>query len=73
LGARSFERSKEYSAEWIARRIREENKFKIVKILKTWTHSSQEDNCSTTLVQKLNQLTDLDIILALKAIKIKKQ
>ena len=73
LGARHFGRSKEYSAKWIARRIKEENKSKAVKILKIWAHLFQKDNCSTTLVQELNWLTDSDAILALKTVKIKKQ
>ena len=50
------------------RRLKEENKSETVKILKTWAHSSQENEFSTNLVQKLNPLTDSDIILALKAI-----
>ena len=69
LGVRHFGKSKEYSVQWIARRIKEENKSEAMKILKTWAYSSQEDNCLTTLVQELNWLTDLDVILALKAIE----
>jgi len=70
LDARYFRRSKEYSVEWIVRRIREENESKTVKILKIQTYFSQEDNYLITLVQKLNLLTDSDVILALKAMKI---
>ena len=44
-----------------------------MKILKTWTHLFQKDDCSTTSVQELNWLTDSDVIPALKIVKIKKQ
>jgi len=53
LSARKFGKAKGYSAEWVAKRTREENREKAVEILKTWTHQSRIDKCLVAKVQEL--------------------
>ena len=69
LGARKFGRTKGYSAEWIAKRIREESEEEAVGILRTWAHQSRRNECSIARIRELNQLTDREVVSALKTME----
>ena len=69
FGARNYESPKGYSAEWIARRIKEEDKEEAVEILKVWVHQLRRRECTIEKIQELNEMMDDEVIVALKALE----
>jgi len=43
FGKRDFRRTKGYTAEWIAKRLKEENTKTAIEIFKVWAHQSRRD------------------------------
>jgi len=46
FGARKFKTTREYSAEWVAKRLRKDDKNIATDILKVWSHQSRRAECS---------------------------
>jgi len=46
FGARKFKTTRGYSAEWVAKRLREGNENIATDILKVWSHQSRRVECS---------------------------
>ena len=69
FGARKYKSTKGYSAKWIAKKIMEEDKREAIEILKVWTHRSRKEECTIDKVQELNEMTDDEMIIALKALE----
>jgi len=47
----------------------EEDKREAIEILKVWTHRSRKEECTIDKVQELNEMTDDEMIIALKALE----
>ena len=69
FGARKYKSTRGYSAEWIAKKIMEKNEREAIEILKVWTHRSRRGECTIDKVQELNEMTDDEVIIALKALE----
>ena len=69
FGAKKYKSTRGYSAEWVAKKIMEEDKREAIKILKVWTHRSRRKECIIEKVQELNEMTDNEVIVALKALE----
>ena len=69
FGARKYKSTRGYSAEWIAKKIMEKDEREAIEILKVWTHRSRRGECTIDKVQELNEMTDDEVIIALKALK----
>jgi len=46
FSARKFKTTREYSAEWVAKRLREDDENIATDILKVWSHQSRRVECS---------------------------
>jgi len=69
FGARKYEMNKGYSAEWVARKIRWSNNEEAIGILKVWAHSSRAEECTEEKLKELNEMTDDEVLSALKALE----
>jgi len=58
FGTRKFKTTRGYSAEWVAKRLKEDDKNTTTDILKVWSHQSRRAECSRERVQELNKMTD---------------
>jgi len=65
FGKRDFRRTKGYTAEWIAKRLKEENTKTAIEILKVWAHRSRRDECNKRKVRELNEIIDREVIFVL--------
>jgi len=65
FGKQDFGRTKGYTAEWIAKRLKEENTKTAIKILKVWAHQSSRDECNERKVRELNKMIDREVIFVL--------
>jgi len=69
FGARKYETNKEYSVEWVAKKIRWSAKEKAIGILKVWAYSSRAEECTKEKLKELNKMTNDKVLLALKALE----
>jgi len=69
FGTRKYKSTRGYSVEWIAKKIMEEDKREAIEILKVWTHRSRREEYIIDKVQELNEMTDDEVIIALKALE----
>jgi len=69
FGARKYETNKGYSVEWVARKIRWSNSEEAIGILKVWAHSSRAEECTEEKLKELNEMTDDEVLSALKALE----
>jgi len=60
-----FQGTKGYTAEWIAKRLKEEDTKTAIEILKVWAHQSRRDECNKKKVRKLNKMIDREVIFIL--------
>ena len=68
FGARKYETNKGYSVEWVTKKIQWSSKEEAIGILKVWTHSSRAKECTEEKIKELNEITDNEVLLALKAL-----
>ena len=69
FGARKYKTNKSYSTEWVAKKIRWSNEEEAIGILKVWAHSSREKECTKEKLKELNQMTDDEVLSALKTLE----
>ena len=69
FGARKFKTTRGYSAEWVAKRLREDDENTATDILKVWSHQSRRAECSRERVRELNKMTDDEVLVALKSLE----
>ena len=69
FGARKYEMNKEYSVEWVAKKIRWSVKEEAIGILKVWVYSLRAEECTEEKIKELNEMTDDEVLLALKALE----
>jgi len=65
FGKQDFRRTKGYTAEWIEKRLKEEDTKTVIKILKVWAHQSRRDECNKRKVRELNEMIDREVIFIL--------
>ena len=68
FGARKYETNKGYLVEWVTKKIQWSSKEEAIGILKVWTHSSRAKECTEEKIKELNEITDNEVLLALKAL-----
>ena len=69
FGARKYKTNKGYSTEWIAKKIRWSNEEEAIGILKVWAHSLRAEECTKEKLNKLNRMTDDEVLMALKVLE----
>jgi len=69
FGTRKYEMNKDYSMEWVAKKIRWSNEEKAIDILKVWAYSSREEECTKAKLKELNSMMDDKVLMALKALE----
>ena len=62
FGEQDFGRTKGYTAEWIAKRLKEEDTKTAIKMLKVWTYQSRRDKCNERKVRELNGMINRKVI-----------
>ena len=69
FGARKYKTNKRYLVEWVAKKIRWSTHKEAISILKVWAHSSRAEECMEEKLKELNQMTDDEVLSALKALE----
>ena len=69
FGIRKYEMNKGYSVEWVAKKIQQSSKEEAISILKVWTYSSRAEEYTKEKLKELNEITDNEVLAALKALE----
>jgi len=69
FGARKFKTTRGYSVEWVAKRLRENDKNTATDILKVWSYQSRRAECSREKVRELNEIIDNEVLVVLKLLE----
>jgi len=69
FGARNFGKIKGYIAEWVVKRLKEEDKKTAVEILRVWVHQSRRKECNDKKVDELNRKIDGEVIFTLQSLE----
>jgi len=69
FGTRKYEINKDYSTEWVAKKIRWSNKEEAIGILKVWAHSLRTKEYMKEKLKELNEMTDNEVLIALKVLE----
>ena len=69
FGARKYKANKGYSMEWVAKKFWWNNKEEAIGILKVWAHSLREGECTKEKLKELNEMTNDEVLIALKALE----
>jgi len=62
-----------HTAPWSAQRIHEDKSSTAIGILRAWTHIDQQPEADETTIEQLNQLTDEEVVIALRELVSSKQ
>jgi len=69
FSTRKYKMNKGYSVEWVAKKIQWSVKEEAIGILKVWAHSLRTKECTEEKLRKLNEMTDDEVLSALKALE----